>query len=49
MLDEQTTAAGRPAGLEMRWMPVTDERGSTRAQAVWIEVQATSRAMHQAA
>ncbi|WP_281370729.1 hypothetical protein [Nocardioides stalactiti] len=28
--------AGRPA-LEMRWVPVTDERGTTRMQAVWID------------
>ncbi|WP_182481299.1 hypothetical protein [Nocardioides immobilis] len=28
--------ADRPR-LEMRWVPVTDEQGRTRPQAVWIE------------
>lgn len=26
--------------LEMRWVPVTDERGRTRMEAVWIEIGA---------
>ncbi len=29
--------ADRPR-LEMRWVPVTDEQGHARPQAVWIEV-----------
>jgi hypothetical protein len=40
----------RPAGLEMRWVPVTDERGYTRMQAVWIDATpATSAITHHAA
>jgi|GEM_PF-6884652 len=34
MRDTQMT--DRPH-LEMRWVPVIDEQGCTRAQAVWIE------------
>ena len=26
----------RRSQLEMRWVPVTDERGRTRMEAVWI-------------
>ena len=34
----------------MRWVPVTDEQGRTRMQAVWIEAAtATSAAPHHAA
>ncbi|WP_262347508.1 hypothetical protein [Nocardioides dongxiaopingii] len=27
----------RQSQLEMRWIPVTDERGRTRMEAVWID------------
>lgn len=40
--------AGRPA-LEMRWIPVTDERGTTRMEAVWIDSAAASLTTHHAA
>ena len=33
--------AERPS-LEMRWLPVADERGATRMQAVWIDVAPTT-------
>lgn len=33
--------ADRPR-IEMRWVPVTDEQGRARPQAVWIEVGATA-------
>ena len=32
------------ARLEMRWVPVTDEQGRTRMQAVWIEAAAATPA-----
>ncbi len=34
--------------LEMRWMPVTDERGRTRMQAVWVEPAVAVRVDHAA-
>jgi len=40
--------ADRPR-LEMRWVPVTDERGRTRMQAVWIDAAALRTAPHHAA
>ncbi|WP_188113606.1 hypothetical protein [Nocardioides humilatus] len=46
MLDSQM--ADRPH-LEMRWVPVTDERGRTRMQAVWVETAALHTAPHHAA
>ena len=39
--------ANRPA-LEMRWVPVTDEQGRTRMQAVWIEPLPQRRPPHAA-
>ena len=44
MHDSQMTGAGQAAPLEMRWVPVTDERGRTRMQAVWIEAVAVPAA-----
>lgn len=40
--------AERPT-LEMRWIPVADERGTTRMQAVWIDSAAASVTTHHAA
>jgi hypothetical protein len=40
MHDLQMTGAGQAAPLEMRWVPVTDERGRTRMEVVWIEAGA---------
>jgi hypothetical protein len=40
--------AERPS-LEMRWLPVTDEQGATRMQAVWIDVTPASVTTHHAA
>ena len=40
--------ADRPR-LEMRWVPVTDERGHTRMQAVWFDAAAVHSAPHHAA
>jgi len=37
MLDSQVS---NRTALEMRWVPVTDEQGRTRMQAVWIEAAA---------
>ena len=46
MYDSQMTerAAGtlQPTHLEMRWLPVIDERGVTRMQAVWIDAAASA-------
>lgn len=47
MHDVQMTAEGR---LEMRWVPVADDRGRTKMQAVWIELDAARPAqVHHAA
>lgn len=43
MDDSQTTSR-----LEMRWVPVTDERGRTRMEACWITVGQTAHASHAA-
>ncbi|WP_280633681.1 hypothetical protein [Nocardioides sp. 1609] len=34
----------RTCQLEMRWIPVTDERGRTRMEAVWIDPTTVSAA-----
>lgn len=48
MIDSQMTdtrlQTGGRNGLEMRWVPVTDERGRTQMQAVWIDVTAAQTA-----
>lgn len=38
----------RPQQLEMRWLPVTDERGRTRMEAVWITPDVHASAAHAA-
>lgn len=40
--------ADRPQ-LEMRWVPVTDERGRTSMQAAWVDVAAHHATPHHAA
>ena len=40
--------ADRPR-LEMRWVPVTDARGHTGMQAVWVDTRAPHSAPHHAA
>ena len=48
MYDSHVT--DRPERLEMRWVPVTDERGDTRMQAAWIDAApAASVPTHHAA
>lgn len=34
--------------LEMRWLPVTDDNGRERMEAVWVEVGASAIAQHAA-
>ena len=38
----------RQQQLEMRWLPVTDERGRTRMEAVWIRPDVHASATHAA-
>lgn len=38
----------RQQQLEMRWLPVTDERGRTRMEAVWISPDALASVTHAA-
>jgi hypothetical protein len=45
MLDVKV--ANRPA-LQMQWVPVTDERGRTHMESVWVEIAETP-AIHHAA
>lgn len=45
---KDSKVASRPQ-LEMRWVPVTDERGRTSMQAVWIDAAAVHAAPHHAA
>ncbi|MEZ0577414.1 hypothetical protein [Nocardioides sp. MH1] len=40
--------AGRPQ-LEMRWLPVTDERGRTHMEATWVDASTLHAAPHHAA
>lgn len=42
------TNAEMTTHLEMRWVPVADERGRTHMEAVWIEVGQPT-ALHHAA
>lgn len=46
---QDSQMAARPQ-LEMRWVPVIDERGQTRMQAVWIDTTSSlSTPTHHAA
>lgn len=51
-MDNTPMTSERPAQiaghLEMRWIPVTDERGRTRMQACWITVGQSAVAHHAA-
>ncbi|CAN5589937.1 hypothetical protein BH11ACT8_BH11ACT8_35450 [soil metagenome] len=38
----------RDSQLEMRWLPVTDDRGRTRMEAVWILSDEHAGATHAA-
>jgi len=38
----------KPAQLEMRWIPVTDDNGRTRMEAVWIVPTAADAITHAA-
>ena len=43
------TDAKKTNGLEMRWIPVTDARGRTHMECVWIDVaQVRPNATHAA-
>lgn len=49
-MTERAASTPESAHLEMRWLPVTDARGFTHMQAVWIDAGAApSVAAHHAA
>ena len=49
-MTRRAASAAQPERLEMRWLPVTDARGATHMQAVWIDAGApSSAAAHHAA
>lgn len=43
-----TQMSGRPT-LEMRWLPMTDEHGTTRVEAVWVDLAVAPTTAHHAA